>query len=38
MAAKEKNVAAPAAQKVEGFVPTLQKKYKEEIIAKLQKD
>ncbi|MBE6229603.1 MAG: 50S ribosomal protein L5 [Bacteroidales bacterium] len=38
MAAKEKNVAAPAAQKVEGFVPTLQKKYKEEIVAKLQKD
>ncbi len=38
MAAKEKNTAAPAAQKVEGFVPTLQKKYKEEIIAKLQKD
>ena len=38
MAAKEKNVAAPAAQKVEGFVTTLQKKYKEEIIEKLQKD
>ena len=38
MAAKEKNVAAPAAQNVEGFVPTLQKKYKEEIVAKLMKD
>lgn len=43
MAAKETKTAKAAApkaapQKVEGFVPTLQKKYKEEIISALQKD
>ncbi|MBQ1218988.1 MAG: 50S ribosomal protein L5 [Bacteroidales bacterium] len=37
--AKVANTAAPAAQvKVEGYVPTLQKKYKEEIVAKLMKE
>ncbi len=39
---KTKAAAAPKAQgtqqKLEGFVPNLQKKYKEEIIGKLQKD
>ncbi len=39
---KTKKVAAPKVEgaqvKVEGFVPTLQKKYTEEIVAKLQKD
>ena len=39
MAAKEtKKAAEIVAPKVEGYVPTLQKKYKEEIVAKLQKD
>jgi Ribosomal protein L5 len=41
MAKEAKTSAAPkggAQVKVEGFVPTLQKKYKEEIVAKLMKD
>ena len=39
MAAKEtKKAAEIVAPKVEGYVPTLQKKYKEEIVAKLMKD
>lgn len=40
--AKEAKTKAPKVEgpqvKVEGFVPTLQKKYKEEIVAKLMKD
>lgn len=41
MAKEAKTSAAPKGGvqvKVEGFVPTLQKKYKEEIVAKLMKD
>ena len=38
MAKETKKAAEIVAPKVEGYVPTLQKKYKEEIVAKLQKD
>ena len=36
--AKETNNAAVASVSLEGYVPSLQKKYKEEIVAKLMKD
>ncbi len=36
--AKETKNAAAASVSLEGYVPTLQKKYKEEIVAKLMKD
>ncbi|MDO4736592.1 MAG: 50S ribosomal protein L5 [Bacteroidia bacterium] len=38
MAKETKKAQVESAVKVEGFVPTLQKKYKEEIVAKLMKD
>ena len=36
--AKETKNAAVASVSLEGYVPSLQKKYKEEIVAKLMKD
>ena len=36
--AKETKNAAVAGVSLEGYVPSLQKKYKEEIVAKLMKD